>query len=95
MVSADRSRLPPEARMSDDDVSHLNFVARRWLQLVEEAARGIREHRKARGRDLIRNCVDHLSAIGMTEDEIVRMLHGMADFMQDDLDREAIQNCIE
>ena len=62
------------------------FVARRWLQLNEEAGRAVREGLKDRGRSHVRECVDWLRAIGLSEHEIIDMLHGMAEFLEDELE---------
>ena len=62
------------------------FVARRWLQLNEEAGRAVHEGLKDRGRSRVSECVDWLRAIGLTEGEIINMLHGMAEFLEDELE---------
>ena len=64
----------------------LGFVARRWLQLNEEAGRAVREGLKDRGRSRVRECVGWLRAIGLTEHEIIDMLHGMAEYLEDELE---------
>jgi hypothetical protein len=64
----------------------LGFVARRWLQLNEEAGRMVREGLKDQGRARVRECVDWLRAMGLTEREIINMLHGMAEFIEDELE---------
>ena len=34
----------------------------------------------------VRECVDWLRAMGLTEHEIINMLHGMAEFLEDELE---------
>jgi hypothetical protein len=79
--------------MTDDDEAGaydgLGFVARRWLQLNEEAGRAVRERLKDEGRVRVRECGGWLRAIGLTEREIINMLHGMAEFIEDELSDEA------
>ena len=70
-----------------DAYAGLGFVARRWLQLNEEAGRAVRERLKDEGRVRVRECVGWLRAIGLTEREIINMLHGMAEFIEDELGR--------
>ena len=65
----------------------LGFVERRWLQLNEEAGWKVREQLKDQGCLRIRECVDWLRAIGLTEREIIDMLHGMAEYLEDELER--------
>ena len=75
--------------MSDDEAyayEGLRFVARRWLQLNEEAGRMVRERLKDEGRVRVRECVAWLRAMRLTEREIIDMLHGMAEFLEDDLE---------
>ena len=75
--------------MSDDEAyayEGLGFVARRWLQLNEEAGRMVRERLKDEGRVRVRECVAWLRAMRLTEREIINMLHGMAEFLEDDLE---------
>jgi hypothetical protein len=80
--------------MTNDDEAGaydgLGFVARRWLQLNEEAGRAVRERLKDEGRVRVRECVGWLRAIGLTEHEIINMLHGMAEFIEDELSDEAV-----
>jgi hypothetical protein len=75
-------------RTDDEDAAYdgLGFVARRWLQLNEEAGRIVRERLKDRARPRVRECVDWLRAMGLTEREIINMLHGMAEFLEDELE---------
>jgi hypothetical protein len=65
---------------------YVGFVVRRWLQLNQEAGRAVRMRLEDRGRSRVRECVDWLRAIGLTEREIIDMLHGMAGFLEDELE---------
>ena len=69
-----------------DTYDGLGFVARRWLQLNEEAGRMVRERLKDEGRTRVRECVGWLRAMRLTEREIINMLHGMAEYLEDDLE---------
>ena len=71
-----------------DAFDGLEFVARRRLQLNEEAGRMVREGLKDEGRARVRECVAWLRAKRLTEREIINMLHGMAEFLEDDLEAE-------
>ena len=74
--------------MTDDDEADtydgMGFVARRWLQLNEEAGRMVREGLKDEGRVRVRECVAWLRAMRLTEREIINMLHGMAEILDED-----------
>ena len=75
--------------MTDDEAGAydgLGFVARRWLQLNEEAGRMVREGLEDQGRVRVRECVAWLRAMRLTEREIINTLHGMAEFLEDDLE---------
>jgi len=48
----------------------------------------VRESLKDQGRQCARECVDRLRAIGLTEPEIINMLHGMAEFLADELEKQ-------
>ena len=48
----------------------------------------VRERLKDEGRMRVRECVAWLRAMRLTEREIIDMLHGMAEFLEDDLEAE-------
>jgi hypothetical protein len=75
--------------MTDDEAGGydgLGFVARRWLQLNEEAGWKVRERLKDEGRVRVRECVGLLRAMRLTECEIIDMLHGVAEYLEDELE---------
>ena len=77
-------------RTDDEDSAYdgLGFVARRWLQLNEEAGRRVREGLMDQAQTRVRECVAWLRAMRLTEREIIDMLYGMAGYLEEELEDE-------